>query len=209
MTGLAPGASVVALVLTPLVAAVIGLVAALAALRIDARRSASDALIRKRLALYDEIAPRIDDLDCAMRAVGDWRAVPPPEAVARKRELDRLVHVYGALFPPAVTARYRRFRDLCFVTHTGHGRAARLRAEPARLRRNWGTDWNGDWDRCLADPPSPSDEAVADAARALIETLALAIGAGSGAAARSSGVAADTLGSRDGRAHDPRTDPWL
>ncbi len=177
MSGPAPDPTAWTLVLAPLVSAVFGLLAAFAALGIDRKRSASDALIRKRLALYDEIAPRIDDLDCAMRAVGDWRAVPPPDAVRRKRELDRLVHEYGALFPTAVTDRYCRFRDLCVGTHTGHGRAARLRADADRLRRNWGDDWNGDWDRFLAAAPAPSDKAVAAAARALIEALAVAIGA--------------------------------
>lgn len=46
-------------------------------------------LIERRIAVFDEMAPLLNDLFCFFRFVGDFRAITPPEAVSRKRSLDR------------------------------------------------------------------------------------------------------------------------
>src|SRR5919106_4136348 len=71
-----------------------------AARRFEEAQWASRKLIESRLALFEEMAPKLNDLFSCFMLVGQFREVTPPEALSRKRELDRIFHSHAPLFSP-------------------------------------------------------------------------------------------------------------
>ena len=131
---------------SPLLTGALGAVAAYLAIRFDTRKTLNQELIKKRIDLYDEVAPRLNDLLCSFLAVGQWKTLPPPIVLQRKRDLDRFIHVYGPLFSQVVVDQYKVFIHKCFRTFTGSGRNALLRADRSHLQKEWGEAWQPDWD---------------------------------------------------------------
>ncbi len=129
----------------PLLTGAFGAIAAYLAIRFDSRKTLNQELIKKRIDLYDEVAPRLNDLLCSFLAVGQWKTLPPPVVLQRKRDLDRIIHVYGPLFSQVVVDQYRVFIHKCFRTFNGSGRDALLRADIVHLQKEWGPAWQPDW----------------------------------------------------------------
>ncbi len=165
------------LVATQCLATASALLVASVAIRFERRKSINEALIGKRLALYDAVVPLLNDLLCFFCCIGAWRSFTPPAMIAHKRTLDRTLHVWGALFPPDLFDRWHVFSRLCFSVHNGPGRDARLRADPARLAPYWGARWDPAWNDCLAPDADASDpEAIRAAYGALVAAFADAVG---------------------------------
>src|SRR5256885_5580381 len=58
----------------------------------------SQKLVEKRLGVYDDLAPQLDDLLCYFTYVGCWRDLDPPDVVALKRVVDKKVYLAAPLF---------------------------------------------------------------------------------------------------------------
>ncbi|MEU1972328.1 hypothetical protein ABZ477_11765 [Microbacterium sp. NPDC019599] len=144
------GTDVPTLLLTALIGALGGAVGAWIGIWIDRRKAINNALVAKRLAIYEEMMPQANDVLCFFVCVGDWRRLSPQVVLARKRTLDRLRHVYGGLFSKEAERAYDHFMEQFFVTRTGPGEDAKLKADPAYLRRQWGPSWRRAWDSALA-----------------------------------------------------------
>ena len=86
------------LIVTPLLSGAIGIVAAFFAIRFEARKTTNQELIKKRILVYDTIAPKVNELLCFFLSRGPWKSLPPPLMIQRKRELDQTMYVYGPLF---------------------------------------------------------------------------------------------------------------
>ena len=152
----AGGAPLWPLVVTPLLSGAVAIIGAFVAIRFDARKTVNQELIRKRISIYETVAPKLNDLLCFFLLRGAWKPLPPPLMVQRKRELDRAMHVYGPLFSSRVFQQYNIFIHLCFKTFTGVGRDASLRANHTRLQSEWGTNWKSEWDDYFAEPSETS-----------------------------------------------------
>jgi len=139
------------LIVTPLLSGAIGIIAAFVAVRFDARKAVNQELIKKRIAIYDAIAPKLNDLLCFFLSRGPWKSLIPPLMIQRKRELDQTMYVYWHLFTQAVFDQYNLFIHVCFKTFTGVGHDACLRADHNRLRKEWGADWKSEWDVHFVD----------------------------------------------------------
>jgi len=105
-------------------------------------------LIERRLDLYGDMAPRLNDLLCFFTFVGDFKEIAPDDAVAIKRQLDKAFYVNRFLFSDSFSALYGRFMSACFRTFTGSGRNALLRSRPGEQARERGLssipeDWQG------------------------------------------------------------------
>jgi hypothetical protein len=101
--------------------------------------------VEKRLLVFEDMAPRLNDLLCFFRRVGNFRAIMPPVAVARKRELDETFHVNEFLFSEAFRKRYHAFMEGCFRTWTAVAEDAKLRASAEAHRAERGPDWSDEW----------------------------------------------------------------
>lgn len=137
--------------LTPLLVLLIGFWVTRATRRVEQAQWASRTLIAKRLELFDEMAEPLNDLYCFFRLVGDFQAITPPEAIARKRALDKLFYTHEALMSEEFGTRYRAFINACFLPFTGIGQDARLKASVQRQRTERGGRWDAAWEACFVD----------------------------------------------------------
>jgi len=162
---------------TPVVVVLIGIVVSRAARRVEEAQWANRKLIERRLELYDEMARPLNDLYCFFHLVGHFREIEPPDAVARKRELDRAFYVNEFLMGPRFGELYRDFMTACFDMYTGFAQDAKLRSSVA-AQRTERREWDDAWDACFvaqvqdATPP----EQVGRRYRALMLCFADAIG---------------------------------
>lgn len=118
----------------------------------------SQQLIGKRLTIYDDIAPLLNDLLCYFTYVGCWRDLDPPAVVSMKRVLDKKIYIASPLFTEEWFKSCQNFQNFCFETYTGWGRDASLRTHSDRRQQARANDWNSDWDTYFSrNVPNPDD----------------------------------------------------
>jgi hypothetical protein len=94
--------------------------------RLERTQWANQKLIEKRLQIFDDVAPELNDLYCYFCRIGNWKELSPPDVISKKRELDRRVHVYEPLLPDGAIAAYDSFMAACFQTFSKPGTDAKL-----------------------------------------------------------------------------------
>lgn len=129
---------------------------------------ANQKIIEKRLQLFDQIAPRLNDLYCFYLFIGRWKEISPMDLVQIKRELDRLVYTYRAILGVELTETYRNFMDkVAFHVYNKAGENARIIGEiENRLgdrRIHAAYDWQDEWQQVFyADRTFDRDIFVAE-----------------------------------------------
>lgn len=139
-------------------------------------------LVEMRLDLYAKMAGPLDDLFCFFRRVGDFQDITPPEALTRKRMLDKAFFVNHHLMTAEFGQRYKAFIEACFRVYTGVGRPAPLRAS-RRQQRVERPEWKPEWDDLLI-PESETPTGLAEI-EARYEALMESVGEEIGVRARS------------------------
>src|SRR5215204_6561932 len=99
-----------------------------------------------RLAIFEEMAPLINDLLCYFRYIGRWKELQPSQVIDHKRTLDRTVHVNQALFSEQFLAKYNNFMNTCYLTYTGWGEDPKLLTLTERRKKASGDEWETSWD---------------------------------------------------------------
>ncbi|HSZ32981.1 MAG TPA: hypothetical protein VK772_06705 [Puia sp.] len=106
-------------------------------------------LIEKRLTIYDDLAPLLNDLYCYFNFIGNWKEVAPSDVVNMKRIIDKKVYLAAPLFSRPFFTECMVFINLCYETKFGMGQNAKLRTrflgEKGRQRvfaGNWDNAWN-------------------------------------------------------------------
>lgn len=125
-----------------------------------------------RLERWQEIAPLLNDLLCFFMLFGHFREVTPPEAIKRKRQLDRAVYANQHIFGESFLTAYTSFMSLGFMTYVGAGRDALIRAPVALQSLERGSTWKPSWKEFFVDEQEvvPSRDDVAAAYNALLKT---------------------------------------
>lgn len=132
--------------LIPLFSALLAVGGSWLAISFDRRKAVNQELVKKRLELYTAYVPLANDIYCFMMTVGHFRTLEPDDILQRKRELDRFRHLYGPLFAGQdVADAYDAFIDGCFATFRGSGQPAKIRANPNRLAKQYGSAWDPAW----------------------------------------------------------------
>ncbi|MFG1212573.1 hypothetical protein V5F72_07720 [Xanthobacter flavus] len=146
-------------VAAPAATACFGLLIAWIAIAFERRKATNQEIIKKRITIYDAMAPNLNDIYCFFLTIGRWKDITPENVISAKRDLDHHFHIYKALFSSNLDTAYNSFISNCFETFVGYGKSARLRADLKRLHSEWGTDWNPDWDSRIApeDITTPED----------------------------------------------------
>lgn len=168
-------------VLTPLSVALLGWLFSRQLKRLDLSNWTNQKLIEKRLAIYDEIAPRLNKLLCFFTWVGYWKTVSPAEAIQAKRELDRTLNIYRHVFEAEVYKAYQAFIEALFETYTGAGHDARLRAliwgPDGDRRSDCGYTWDEAWTASFSEPGSAAGKPEVRARyKALMAALTRSLG---------------------------------
>lgn len=123
--------------------------------RIEHSQWRNQKVIEKRIAVWDEVAPRINDIYCYSMRVGRWKDVSPREVVEWKREVDKKVHTFASYFSPAFFGCFMAFMNECFATFQGSGVDAKLRTR-LQGHKSAHKNWLPEWDALFAE--SAADE---------------------------------------------------
>lgn len=168
-------------VLTPLSVAGLGWYISRSLKRLELLQWTNQKLIEKRIAIYDDVGPKINQLFCFYMWVGNWKDISPPEVLQIKRELDHRMYVYEHLFDRDVYFAFREFMGTLFDTFQGVGMDAKIKSRvkgPDGDRTSHGTcTWVSEWDRKFSDPAKAASlHEVEVSHAALIKAFARSIG---------------------------------
>lgn len=134
--------------LGPIITAIFGFWIVRITKKIEHSQWRNQKLIEKRIEVWDDVAPQINDLYCYCMRIGGWKNVSPTKIIALKREVDKKIHTYRPYFSNVFFARFMELMDTCFATYQGHGVDAKLKT-PIFEHKNAHDSWQSEWDDCF------------------------------------------------------------
>jgi len=137
-------------VLTPLALAGIGIYVHRVTKRFEHVQWRSQKLTEKRLAIYDNLAPLLNDVLCYFTYIGNWRIQDPPGVLALKRKIDKEFNLAAPLFSSEFFSACMEFQKACYKTYRGWAQDPQLRTAFERRRQGRASDWKPEWDQCFA-----------------------------------------------------------
>lgn len=154
--------------LTPIAVAVLGIWLSRHLRRVEHLQWGNQKIIEKRLEIYSELAPVLNDLYCYFDYIGDWKWKDPVAALGLKRTIDRLFFVNAPLFSKELTAKYINFMGLCFIPGPleEYDSNALLKTDMNKRKEMYKKAklaWDPDWDRLFAqteEDVTPRDDVV-------------------------------------------------
>lgn len=136
--------------LGPLVAAVFGIWVIRLTKRIEQNQWRNQKLIEKRISIWDEVGPSINDIYCYCKRIGSWKEMTPMDVIGRKRRADKAVHLSRPYFSHEFFQAYIDFTDSSFAMFQRQGADAKIRTSMTE-HRNARHDWEIIWDCLLTD----------------------------------------------------------
>jgi hypothetical protein len=118
-------------------------------LRLDASRTINQELVKKRLAIYDSVAPRINDIFVFYQGIGHWAELNPSKVIENKRVIDKIVYVNQFLFSKATFRAYKDFERQHFELYSEANRPAALRIDLGYLRPQLGEGFKPEWNESV------------------------------------------------------------
>lgn len=161
--------------LVPVLLFVLSLVVARTARRVEDFQWANRKVVERRLEIYQELAPRLNDIYCFSMGVGHFSSITPADAIDRKREADRLFHTNAPLLTQAFQESYANFINTCFRHFAGVGKPAQLRTNMDLQRAQRGADWEPSWEPMFSSEWSSSED-IAAAYDAVMDRFAGEVG---------------------------------
>jgi hypothetical protein len=144
--------------------------------RVEDVQWANRKVIERRLELYNEMAPRLNDLYAFFMRFGQFDEITPEKALTLKRELDRTFYANEPLFSPDFGRHYKVFiKEKCFREFIGPSESAKIRTSPVaqaeerRRRGGWRKKWE---DMFAAEGLRSTDAEIKAAYDALMEAFA-------------------------------------
>jgi hypothetical protein len=115
--------------LTPL--AVVGLGFCLARLsrRVEAVQWANQTVVSRRVELFTQVAPKLNQLLCFATFVGRWKEISPQQATTLKRDLDEIMFANRMLFSDELFDAYQLFMKSLFDMYASTDADAPLRVQ--------------------------------------------------------------------------------
>lgn len=165
--------------ITPLIVLIIGWWINRSLKRFEYFQWANQKVVEKRLSVFDELAPLLNDLLCYFTFIGCWKDLTPLEVIQLKRKIDRIAHINAPLFSKEFINRYYDFVNLCYSTYSGWGEDAKLLTFSERRKAAAGALWDVKWTDCFANKSDcPDPQAVKSAYIALMSCFSKEIGVG-------------------------------
>ena len=135
-------ATLVVEALTPLTVAGLGFYVARASRRIEQIQWANQTVVTRRLEIFGQLAPGLNQLLCFATFVGGWKEIQPRQAIAVKRQLDQTMYANRVLFSEQLFTAYHAFMTTVFAMYAATGADALLRAP---VESKWGDRRNLPW----------------------------------------------------------------
>jgi len=128
--------------LTPLTVAGLGLLIARASRRLEQVQWANQTVVTRRLDIFAELTPGLNQLLCFATFVGGWKEIEPGTAIAIKRKLDETMYANRVLFSVELFDAYHTFMTTLFAMWATTDADALLRAP---IESAWGNRRNMRW----------------------------------------------------------------
>lgn len=156
--------------LTPIVVAGLGFYVARVSRRIAQIQWANQTVVTRRLDIFGQLAPGLNQLLCFATFVGSWKDIQPRQAIAIKRQLDETMYANRALFSEQLFEAYHQFMATLFAMYATTDADAHLRAP---IKSKWGDRRNMPWwdEESMAGLFSPGNPASLDDIQAAHDQL--------------------------------------
>ncbi|HUC22186.1 MAG TPA: hypothetical protein VMA73_05720 [Streptosporangiaceae bacterium] len=128
-------ATLVVEALTPLTVAALGVLLARTSRRIEQVQWANQTVVTRRLDIFAQLAPGLNQLLCFATFVGSWKDIQPGQAIAIKRQLDQTMYANKVLFSSQLFDAYHQFMSALFAMYATTGADALIRAP---IASQWG-----------------------------------------------------------------------
>ena len=128
--------------LTPLTVAGLGYFVARVSRRLEQVRWANQTVVIRRLEIFREAAPLLNQLLCFATFVGGWKEIKPRDAIAVKRKIDEAMYSNRVLFSDSLFAAYQKFMLSMFAMYATTEADAHRRAP---IDSQWGDRRNMTW----------------------------------------------------------------
>ena len=136
--------------LGPLIAAVFGIWVLRLTKRIEQNQWRNQKLIEKRILIWDQVGPVVNDIYCYCKRIGSWKEMTPIDVITRKRTAGKVVHLSRPYFSNKFFRSYIDFTTSSFAMFQGHGADAKIRTSLWE-HRNARHDWESNWDELFKD----------------------------------------------------------
>lgn len=121
--------------LTPITVAGLGVFVARTGRRLERVQWANQTVITRRLEIFGQVAPKLNQLLCFATFVGGWKEIEPLVVIKLKREIDEIMYANRVLFSDELFEAYREFMAALFAMYATTGADAHLRAP---IDSKWG-----------------------------------------------------------------------
>ncbi|HUL25169.1 MAG TPA: hypothetical protein VLW44_05295 [Streptosporangiaceae bacterium] len=157
--------------LTPITVAGLGVLFARTSRRIEQVQWANQTVVTRRLDIFGQLAPGLNQLLCFATFVGGWKEIEPRQAIAVKRKLDETMYANRVLFSDELFAAYHGFMSTLFAMYATTDADAHLRAP---IKSRWGNRRNMSWwhEDSMAGLFSPDNPASIEDIQAAYDQLA-------------------------------------
>lgn len=148
--------------LTPLLVVLLGIYLQYLTKKIELMQWRNQKLIEKRLSIYDELAPLLNDNLCYFTYVGNWKERSPEDVIQSKREIDKKIYLAAPMFSKSFFDSCMTFQHLCFKPFNGTGQNAKLKTDFKDRKTFCIKPWKEEWVECFS--PEISAESSIQAA---------------------------------------------
>src|SRR5260370_25249147 len=114
--------------LTPLTVAGLGVFIARASRRIEQVQWANQTVVTRRLDIFAQLAPGLNQLLCFATFVGGWKEIQPRQAITLTRQLDETMYANKVLFSGQLFDAYHQFMTTLFAMYATADPDTHLRA---------------------------------------------------------------------------------
>jgi hypothetical protein len=143
-------AKLIASFLTPLAIAFVGLLVQRTLAAQSRTWKVEDRLADKRVEIYEKIGVDLNRIYCYVMDVGDFKDEIPDKIIDAKRNVDRNMFIYQAIWPEETFKCFQEYIDSAFLHSRGERgddamiRATVLEKKAAREKRHkqWPDAWN-------------------------------------------------------------------
>jgi len=133
----------------PILLALAGFLIGFVAQTLNRQWQIKDRVAGKRLEIYERIGEDLNRIYCYVMDVGDFTKDDPVAILAAKRNVQRQMNIYQALWPPDTFQALRAYMSSAFKTFQGPGEQARIKASMFEKKAFYGKngmEWNPAWD---------------------------------------------------------------
>lgn len=148
-------------ILTPLTIAIVGyFIQRTLALRQRSWR-VQERIADKRVEIYEKIAGDLNRIYCYVLDIGGFKDDTPDAILSAKRNVDKQMFMYEAIWPEDTFKQYLNYMDSAFETFTGVGEDAKIRSfeiEKEIARKKKGQQWDDSWHERFTEERDPEHQ---------------------------------------------------